>query len=421
MIDTAKITVKAGDGGSGCISFRREKNVPHGGPDGGDGGVGGNVVVRATNGLHMLRAFRYKRSFRAEDGGNGLGRNKAGRTGKDCTIDVPGGTIVTKVESDGRREVIGDLKEAGSQVIIEKGGVGGKGNAKFTRPQNRGPLLAEDGGIGETVTIELEMQIIADVAIIGMPNVGKSSLLRVCSRARPDVAAYPFTTLEPVLGFVERHKQEFVMAEIPGLIEGAHLGVGLGFEFLRHMQRVSCIVHVLDGTSETVVQDYLQVREEMRLYDEHLQDKPEIVVVNKMDILQVQANRTEIEETLGERGIHPQFISAVTEEGVGDVLDKVVEMLATLPLITDTKVEAVPILIPRAETERVSVDKRQGVFVVKSARAERIVRRVDLEDWAVQAQLWGEFKRNGVARALERAGAKSGDTVRIGDTELEWK
>jgi GTP-binding protein len=421
MIDTAKITVIAGSGGSGCISFRREKYVPRGGPDGGDGGAGGDIVVRASDGLHMLRAFRYKRSFRADDGGKGMGRNKAGRTGKDYIIEVPSGTIVTRIEVSGSREIIGDLKEPGAQLIIEKGGVGGKGNARFTRPQNRVPLLAEEGGIGKTVAVELEMQIIADVAIIGMPSVGKSSLLRVCSRARPDVAAYPFTTLEPVLGFVERHRREFVMAEIPGLIEGAHLGAGLGFEFLRHMQRVSCIVHVLDGASETVVQDYLQVREEMRLYDEHLQDKPEIVAVNKMDTPQAQANRAAIEETLGERGIHPLFISAVTEEGVGDVLDRVVEMLASLPVPTGTKVEAVPILKPRAETERVSVDKRQGVFIVKSARAERIVRRVDLEDWGVQAQLWGEFKRNGVARALERAGAKAGDTVRIGDTELEWK
>ena len=369
----------------------------------------------------MLRAFRYKRSFRAEDGAKGLGRNKAGHTGKDCVIAVPEGTFVTRISVNGEREIIGDLKDTGSQVIIEKGGVGGKGNARFTRPQNRVPLLAEDGDIGKTVEIELELKVIADVAIIGMPSVGKSSLLRVCSRARPDVAAYPFTTLEPVLGLVERHRREFIMAEIPGLLEGAHLGVGLGYEFLRHMQRVSGIVHVLDGTSETAMQDYLQVREEMRLYNDHLQNKPEIVVVNKMDVLQVQENRTEIEKALGENGIHAMFISAVTEEGVGDVLDKVVEMLATLPVETDTKVLTIPILIPRAEIARVSVDKREGVFVVRSARAERLVRRVDLDDWGVQAQLWGEFKRIGVARALEKAGAKSGATVRIGNTEMEWK
>ena len=211
------------------------------------------------------------------------------------------------------------------------------------------------------------------------------------------------------------------MAEIPGLIEGAHRGAGLGYEFLRHMQRVSGIVHVLDGTSETVMKDYLQVREEMRLYDEHLQDKPEMVVVNKIDTPQVQADRTEIGKMLRERGIHAQFISAVTEEGIGDVLDKVVEMLITLPVATDTNVKAIPILKPRAETRGVSVYKHQGAFVVKSARAERIVRRVDLDDWGVQAQLWGEFERIGVARALDRAGAKAGDTVKIGDTELEWK
>jgi GTP-binding protein len=305
--------------------------------------------------------------------------------------------------------------------VVQRGGVGGKGNIKFSNPNNRVPLLAEDGDIPEEITIELEIQVLADVAIIGMPSVGKSSMLRVCSRAKPDVAAYPFTTLEPVLGFVERHRQEFILAEIPGLIEGAHNGAGLGYEFLRHMQRVSSIVHVLDGTSETIVQDYLQVREEMRLYDARLLEKPELVVVNKMDTPEVQVFRTEIEEALKEIGLQGQFISAVTEEGIGDVLDKVLEMLASLPLVETVKGDSLSVLQPRAEINRVSVRKSEGSFIVKSAKAERIIRRVDLEDWGVQAQLWGEFKRIGLVRALEKAGAKYGDTVKIGDMELVWK
>jgi len=316
---------------------------------------------------------------------------------------------------------LGDLVTAGSKIIVQRGGGGGKGNAKFTNPQNRVPLLAEDGDIPQEIIIELEIQVLADVAIIGMPSVGKSSMLRVCSRAKPDVAAYPFTTLEPVLGFVERHRQEFILAEIPGLIEGAHNGAGLGYEFLRHMQRVSGIVHVLDGTSESIVQDYLQVREEMRLYDERLQEKPELVVVNKMDTPEVQVFSDEIDKSLKEIGLQVQFISAATGEGIEDVLDKVIEMLATLPSVEGAKVKPIPVLKPRSEINGASVRKVEGAFIVKSARAERIVRRVDLEDWGVQAQLWGEFKRIGVVRALEKAGAKSGATVKIGDVELEWK
>ena len=336
-------------------------------------------------------------------------------------IDVPVGTLIIRVSENEEREVLGDLVREDTRLVVARGGYGGKGNARFTRPQNRVPLLAEDGEITEEIVIELELQVLADIAIVGMPSVGKSSLLRVCSRARPDVAAYPFTTLEPVLGFVERKRQEFVLAEIPGLIEGAHQGAGLGHEFLRHTKRTRGIIHVLDGTSEHVVQDYRQVREEMRLYDENLLDKPEIVAVNKVDVPEVQERRSEMEAALQESKISALFISAVTEEGVGDLLDKALEILASLPPIETARPPDVAILKPRARGDRVSVEKDQGVFVLKSSRAERIVRRVDLEDWTVQAQLWGEFTQMGIVRALDRAGAMAGSVVRIGNWELEWK
>ena len=369
----------------------------------------------------MLREFRYRRSFYAEDGGKGQGNDKMGRAGKDRVIDVPMGTLIARIGEDDEREVLGDLVHAGAELIVAKGGHGGHGNPRFARAQNRVPLLAEDGEITEEITLEIELQVLADVAIVGMPSVGKSSLLRMCSRARPDVAEYPFTTLEPVLGFVDRKRSEFVMAEIPGLIEGAHRGVGLGHEFLRHTKRTRGIIHMLDGTSENVVQDYLQVREEMRLYDESLLTKPEIVAVNKVDVLEVQEGRPEMEEVLRQSNIGVQFISAVTGEGVEALLDKAIEMLATLPPVEPSFPRSIPVLEPRARRERVTVEESQGVFVVKSSRAERIVRRVDLEDWSVQAQLWGEFIRMGLVRALERAGAKTGSVVRIGDWELEWK
>lgn len=421
MIDKARITVKAGNGGSGCVGFRREKFIPRGGPDGGDGGNGGNVVIRAQLGQHMLQEFRYKRIFHAGDGKPGQGNNKTGHSGQDYIIDVPLGTLITRINTGGTREVLGDLVIADSELVIAEGGRGGRGNARFAQPQNRTPLLAEDGDITEEITLELELQLLADVAIIGMPNVGKSSLLRASSRARPDVAAYPFTTLEPVLGVVERKRQQFILAEIPGLIEGAHLGVGLGDEFLRHMKRTRGILHLLDGTSDHILQDYFQVRQEMQLYDESLLQKPEIVVINKIDMPEVQAKRPVIEATLRRSNIHAQFISAATGEGVGAVLDKTLEMLSASPPTEAVHAQIIPVIKPRERDDRISVEKHQELFVIKSPRIERIVRRVDLEDWAVQAQLWGELKRMGIVRMLERAGAKAGSVVKIGDWELEWK
>ncbi len=336
-------------------------------------------------------------------------------------IDVPIGTLVTRVYEDASRMVIDDLTESGMRTLAAEGGQGGKGNARFAHAQNRAPILAEDGEITKQRVLELELQVLADVAILGMPNVGKSSLLRVCSRARPDVAAYPFTTLEPVLGFVERRRFEFTLVEIPGLVEGAHRGVGLGFEFLRHAQRVSAVIHVLDGSSGDPIENYLQIREEMRLHDDSLAGKPEIVAVNKQDMPEAQSRRPDIERALGERGINALFISAATSEGVEELLERASMLLASRPAPPHGRVESPALPEPRAARERVSVERDVEAFVVRSPRAERIVRRVNLEDWTVQAQLWAELRNIGVIRALQRAGAKNGSTVRIGEWELEWK
>ena len=421
MIDTARIVVKSGNGGAGAVSFRREKYVPMGGPDGGDGGDGGNVILSAQSGQHMLRSFRYKRSFHAEDGERGRGNDKMGRRGKDYVIEVPVGTLVTRVYKDESRMVIDDLTESGVRTLVAEGGWGGKGNARFAHAQNRSPILAEDGDITEERVLELELQVLADIAILGMPSVGKSSLLRVCSRARPDVAAYPFTTLEPVLGFVERRSFEFTLVEIPGLVEGAHRGVGLGFDFLRHAQRVSAVIHILDGSSGDPIGNYLQIREEMRLHDDSLAGKPEIVAVNKQDMPEAQSRRHDIERSLGERGINALFISAATSEGVEELLERAAALLVSRSSPAHGRVEPIAVPEPRAARERVSVERDMEAFVVRSPRAERIVRRVNLEDWTVQAQLWAELRNMGIVRALQRAGAKNGSTVRIGEWELEWK
>lgn len=336
-------------------------------------------------------------------------------------IDVPVGTLVWWIGENGEKKGSVDLLQVGEEYVIATGGRGGKGNRRYMHPQNREPLLAEVGEEPEEITLELEVQLLADVAIVGKPSVGKSSLLRVCSGARPDVAEYPFTTLEPVLGFVERRGSEYVMVEVPGLIEGAHLGAGLGDEFLRHVRRTTVVVHLLDGSSGDVAGDYHQVRQEMGLYDPVLLDKPEIVAVNKVDIPAVKEGVNSIKASLDEVGIRANFISAVSGEGVGNLLDHVAEVVAEQRRKQKPRVRVVPVLTAKPRRERPYVEREGDSFVVKTSTAERLVNRVDLGDSRVQVQLWRALEHLGVVRALERAGAKAGSVVRIGKHELEWK
>ena len=403
------------------VSFHREKYIPRGGPDGGDGGRGGGVVVRAHSGKHMLSEFRHKRRFQAGAGRRGQGKKKAGRSGEGCVIEVPLGTVIRHVMEDGSARVLGDVVNEKDELVISNGGQGGRGNQRFARPSNRVPILAEDGEYIEEMTLELELQVLADIAVVGKPSVGKSSLLRVCSRARPDVAEYPFTTLEPVLGHVNTKGSQFVVAEIPGLIEGAHRGAGLGDEFLRHMRRTKGIIHMLDGTTQDLIGDYHKIRQEMGLYDKSLLDKPEIVVVNKVDVPEVRELCSETQQTLSSTGIRARWISAVTGEGVGEMLDDTIEMLAALtsPAEIAEHSPQTAVLRPLARGHRFSIEKEGEIFVVNSPRAERIVRCVNVDDWNVRAQLWGELTAMGIIRALDRARAKAGSVVKIGEWEFE--
>ncbi|MBA7632546.1 GTPase Obg [subsurface metagenome] len=331
MFDRTEITVKAGDGGDGIVSFRHEKFVPFGGPDGGDGGDGGDVVVMVDQSVTSLRAFRGRRHFKAANGKNGGGKDKHGRKGESLTLTVPVGTVVSYKSQIGGDSLIADLDQSGQSVVVAKGGKGGRGNARFATSTNQAPQIAEEGGVGEENAIILELKLIADVGVIGYPNVGKSTLLAAVSAAKPKIASYPFTTLEPVLGMVEVGRQSFILAEIPGLIDGAHLGKGLGHDFLRHIVRTRVLIHLLDGGSPSPAEAMAQVNTELSLFDSALAKKPQLVAVNKIDLPQVSARRDELEESFAAVGTRVFFVSAVSGQGIPELMAETVKMLQSAP------------------------------------------------------------------------------------------
>jgi len=326
MIDRVEIWVKAGNGGNGVVSFRREKFVPFGGPDGGDGGDGGSVVLVASRGLSTLTHLRQRRHYRAQKGDHGKGKNRHGKKGDDVVLAVPLGTLVQRKEDNGK-VTLADLTVEGQRVLVAKGGRGGRGNTHFATPTNQAPRIAQQGKPGEEWQLLLDLKLLADAGIIGYPNVGKSTLLSSVSKASPKVADYPFTTTEPVLGVVELGYRAFVLAEIPGLIEGAHQGRGLGHDFLRHIERTRVLIHLLDGSAEHPLSDLNKTNEELRLFNPALGEKPQLVAINKIDLPSVRTRLPELRRML--RGIGPPvyFISAATGEGIAELMNKTAELL----------------------------------------------------------------------------------------------
>ncbi|MFC2003258.1 GTPase ObgE [Chloroflexota bacterium] len=421
MFDRAEIVVKAGDGGDGVVSFRREKFVPFGGPDGGDGGDGGNVVIRATSSTASLRMFKHKRSYRAAGGEAGKGKKKHGRKGEDLIILVPLGTIVLKKTQIGEDAVIADLEQPDQQVVVAEGGKGGLGNTHFASSTNQGPQIAQSGEAGEEKSLILELRLIADVGVIGYPNAGKSTLLTRASAAKPKIASYPFTTLEPVLGVAENDWQRLVLAEIPGLVEGAHLGRGLGHDFLRHITRTKVLIHLIDGTSVSPFEDMMKVNVELGLFDSALAKKPQLVAVNKIDLPQVRARLAEIEEAFTHAGITAFFISALTREGVPALIGKAAELLQSSASGAEFR-RRIPTKVfrPQPIDSGASVRKDGNTFVVVAPALERLVAGSDTSSIVVRGQLRRRLARLGVSKALEKAGIKPGDRVRCGDLEWEW-
>jgi len=421
MFDRTEIVVKAGDGGDGAVSFRHEKFVPFGGPDGGDGGNGGDGVIVADSGVTNLRIFKQKRLYRAVDGKDGKGNRRHGKKGEDLILKVPAGTVVSYKTQIGGDAYMADLEQPGQQVVVARGGKGGLGNTHFTSSTNQAPQIAQKGEVGEEHSIILELKLIADVGIIGYPNVGKSTLLAAASAAKPKIASYPFTTREPILGVAEVGRRSFVLAEIPGLIDGAHLGRGLGHDFLRHIVRTKTLIHLVDGSSASPVEDMIRVNAELNLFDSALAQKPQLVVVNKIDLPQVQARLDEIKDAFSSAGTTTLFISAATGEGVSEV------MAETMKLLQSVHAEAgagkkIPKKVFRPQPKGVgpSVHKEGDTFVVVAPELGRIFARTDITGPGARWQLESLLQRLGVSKALEKAGVKPGDRVRCGNLEWEW-
>ena len=420
MIDHAQVQVKGGDGGHGLISFHREKFVPRGGPDGGDGGRGADVILVADLAVNGLGKFRYQRLYRADRGGNGASKKKHGRNGADLVLPVPPGTIARRADTG---EVIGDLTQEGERVTIARGGRGGRGNQHFATPSNQAPYISETGQRGEDLRVELELKLLSDVGLVGLPNAGKSTLLASVSRATPKIADYPFTTLEPNLGVVEVGYESYVMADIPGLIEGAHEGAGLGLEFLRHIERTRLLIHVVDASQPDPAHDIAIIDTELHSYVTDLGTRPQIIAFNKMDVPEAEERREELVALAKQLGRDCAFISAAGRIGTPELARMAFERLQRI-----REDEPVPeadsdleVLRPEQRGPRFAIEREGEAWRVTGEQPVVLVEMLALQSDASRAEAIRRLARMGVVNALRRAGVREGDMVRFGTVELRWE
>ncbi|MFC2048485.1 GTPase ObgE, partial [Chloroflexota bacterium] len=386
-----------------------------------DGGSGGDIILFAAPSVTSLRVFNRRRVYRAGSGRDGKGKKKHGKRGEDLVLKVPVGTVLCAEERIDEGLLIADLGRPGQQAVIAKGGKGGLGNTHFVSSTNQVPRIAEKGEVGEEKSIILEMRLIADVGIIGYPNVGKSTLLVAASAAKPKIASYPFTTLEPILGVVEVGQKSFVLSEIPGLIDGAHRGRGLGHDFLRHVMRTKILIHLVDGTSASPVEDMVKVNAEISLFDPALAQKPQLVVVNKIDLPLVQARSAEIKDAFSSVGTPVLFISAAKGDGVAKLMAEAVRMLSQVAVGVDRGGRVPQVVFrPHPRDVGVGVYKEGDSLVVVAPKLERIVARVDMTSPEVRRQFQRQLVSLGVKKALEKAGVQPGDKVRCGNFEWDW-
>ncbi len=417
FIDSVQIKVASGKGGDGMVHMHRETYRPRGGPDGGDGGRGGDVIFEVVPTLNTLSHFHQNEHFFAESGRNGGPSNRSGRSAEDLIVRVPPGTAIY---DDDKAELIGDLVSPGQRLVVAKGGRGGRGNQHFATSRNQMPLTAEKGEPGEEFNLRLELKLIADVGLVGLPNAGKSSILAATTNSRPKVADYPFTTLEPNLGVVQLGLDDsFVMADIPGLIEGASLGVGLGFDFLRHIQRTRLLIHVLDGLSENVMEDYRTINAELELFDDLLGKRPQFVVLNKMDLPDVAAEFETLQEQFKSIGVELLPVSAVSQLNLKDLMWKVYRKLGELP--AEEKAEEMPVYRAEIDPNSFEIEKTEDGYMVSGARIEKAAAMTYFDQPGSVRRFQRLMAGLGVEKALREAGIQEGDSVIIGDWELEWR
>ena len=421
-VDTATIHVKAGKGGDGCISFRREKSAPRGGPNGGDGGNGGSIILEATEGMSTLIDLRFNAQQIADRGQHGRGKETHGKDAADRIVKVPVGTIVRGSESE---EILADLKQHGQRLVIVRGGMGGKGNARFKSSIFQAPRVAEKGEPGEERIAKLEVKLIADIGLVGYPNAGKSTLLSRTSSAKPKIASYPFTTLAPSLGVVRLDaERNFVVADLPGLIDGAHEGTGLGHDFLRHIERTKILIHVVDAAGvdgRTPIQDYEQINTELELYSPKLIRRPQLVALNKIDLPDGQAKLANLKDYFGKRRVFP--ISAITGEGVSELLRAAYHLLERINQRRRERheTEETPTTIyPPKSRQRFEFVKAKDGFIVHGEEPRRAVLMTDMTNDQAIILLHRKLKKMGVMNALVKAGVKEGDTVKIDELEFTF-
>ena len=417
--DRARIHVKAGNGGDGAVSFRREAHVPFGGPDGGDGGRGGDVELVVNPQMNTLNYFQRQRKFKAQSGKAGRGKNQTGASGDGYVVEVPQGTVVRDPETSA---IFGDLTESGQRLLVARGGEGGKGNARFATSTNQAPRIATNGEPGEERALLLELKLIADVGLVGKPNAGKSTFLAATTAARPKIADYPFTTVQPYLGVVDLGPNDgFVLADIPGLIEGASRGAGLGHEFLRHIERTRVLLHLVDGLSPDPLADYRVICRELDAFGHGLDEKPQIVCFNKIDLPDAQERWPAFERALTNEKVEVHAISAAAQRGTRDVLYRALQILRELPAPAMAPASAeIPVLRPKKPGFRIR-RAPDAAWHIEGAAVELAAVRSRFDSEEALMRFHRTLEKMGVIDALRKAGVKEGDTVWIGsDYELEW-
>lgn len=421
FIDTAKIFVKSGDGGNGSVSFRREKYIPLGGPDGGDGGRGGDVILVVDPGMTTLMDFTYQRKYIAERGVNGAGSKCYGKDGEDLVIKIPMGTIIRDVETN---KIMADMAHPGDKYVVAKGGKGGKGNAKFATATRQAPNFAEPGMPGEERWISLELKLLADVGLIGFPNVGKSTLLSIVTKAQPKIANYHFTTLKPNLGVVDISGiQSFVIADIPGIIEGAAEGVGLGLDFLRHIERTRLLIHVVDISGiegRDPIDDFIKINEELKKYSVKLWDRPQIIAANKSDMLYDEEAFESFRTKLNEMGYKDIFkISGATRSGVDELMREAARVLSTIP-VEELEINEEDRFVPEEKRFTYTIRQEEGVYVIEGTFVDRLLSAVNVNEPDSLKYFHKVLRNKGVLDQLMEMGIQDGDTVRLNDFEFEF-